>query len=118
MPPASPEAFAWLTTEKAAGLIAIIAAAGAYYFGGRKREKLDAAAPGANMTATNELLVEILGVIRSVSRQTADRAEIDHAVHVQIRDELRLLRKGGKARVMGETTGNIPKAPRGPSPID
>lgn len=112
MPPADPEVFSWLTTEKAAALIAIIAAAGAYYFGGRKREKLDTAPPPVSMLRTNDLLEEILGVLRSGWRQISDRAEVDHAVHVQIRDELRLLRKGSKDRVMGDTTENLPRPAR------
>lgn len=85
-------AFEWLTTEKAAGLVAIIAAIAAYTIGGSKRDKSEAAASAGGMTRTNELLEEMLGVLRGIGRQQHDRAEIDHAVHVQIRDEIRLLR--------------------------
>lgn len=86
-------AFEWLTTEKAAGLVAIIAAIAAYTIGGRKRDKSEAAASaGGSMTRTNELLEETLGVLRGIGRQQHDRADVDHAVHVQIRDEIRLLR--------------------------
>lgn len=101
MQPPEPEFFSWLTTEKAVALIAVIAAAVAYYFGGRKREKLDTQPGVVSMVRTNELLEEILSVLRGISRQSADRAEVDHAVHVQIRDEIRLLRS--TERVHGDT---------------
>lgn len=111
-PPVDPSAFGWLTTEKAAALVTLIAAFAAYWVGIRKRDKSEGAvSAGASMTRTNELLEEILGVLRGIGRQMADRAEVDHGVHVQIRDEIRLMRADvrGEDRQPGDT---LPPAPR------
>lgn len=109
MPPhVDPGIFGWLTTEKAAAIVTIVAAIAAYVVGGRKRDKADGpAAAGNNMLRTHELLEEVLTFLRSQVRQHVDRAEVDHAVHVQIRDELRLLR--GDDRLIGDP---LPPAPK------
>lgn len=87
------ELFSWLTTEKAAGLVAIIAAAAVYWAGSKKRAVADAS--DSDMRRFLDLLEEFVVLLRKDMRErrAMDEEEQEHdrvrtALLVQIRDAI------------------------------
>lgn len=98
MPAPSPEIFGWLTTEKAAGLVAVVTAIGALWFGHKKSQKEAAATPATVIPPEMLLMIqEITTLVRHGLREWRDDREaqersLTDSLLTQIRDELRLLR--------------------------